>query len=198
MAVLFSLSSIAQDNRNTITVVGETETAVEGSSYTILISLQQILVYEGQGEVEVASINEVKNNYINKLGEMGVDFSRFRRSEYYEFASSYGQSRITEYYYLKTENKDDIRKVISLKLAGTTIVNTEIEAKKLTSDQLVKLAKKAMDNAKEKAEKIAKKMNKNIGEIVTFVDQNVSEQYIHSYGTSKKQTRLVTVTFELK
>ena len=198
IAVLFSVSLIAQENRNTITVVGETETSVEDTSYTVLIALQPILVYEGQGEVEVASVNEVKNNYINKLGELGIDFSRFRRSTYYEFASSYGQGRVTEYYFLKTENKDDVRKIINLKLAGTSISNTEIEAKKLTNDELVSLAKKAMDNARDKAESLAKRMNKTVGEVVGIVDQNTSEQYMQSYGTSKVQNHVVTVSFELK
>ncbi|WP_083478215.1 SIMPL domain-containing protein [Lacinutrix himadriensis] len=198
MAVLFTVSSIAQENRNTITVVGETETSVEDSSYTILISLQQILVYEGQGEVEVASVSDVKNNYINKLGDLGIDFSRFRRSTYYEFAASYGQGRVTEYYYLKTSNKEEVRKIINLKLAGTSIANTEIEAKKLTNDALVELAKKAMDNAREKAEALAAKMNKTIGEVVAVVDQNTSGQYVQSYGTSTLQSHVVTVSFELK
>lgn len=198
MAVLFTVSSIAQEHKNTITVVGETETSVEDNSYTILVSLQQILVYEGQGEVEVASISDVKNNYINKLGDLGIDFSRFRRSTYYEFASSYGQSRVTEYYFLKTSNKDEARKIINLKLAGTSIANTEIEANKLTNDELVNLAKKAMDNARDKAEALAEKMNKTVGEIVAVVDQNTSEQYTQSYGTSKVQSHLVTVSFELQ
>ncbi|WP_055437561.1 SIMPL domain-containing protein [Lacinutrix algicola] len=198
LAVLFSVSAIAQEHRNTITVVGETETSVEDNSYTILISLQQILVYEGQGEVEVASVSEVKNNYINRLGDLGIDFSRFRRSTYYEFASSYGQGRVTEYYFLKTTNKEEVRKIINLKLAGTSIANTEIEAKKLTKDELVKLAKKAMDNARDKAEALAKKMNKTVGEIVSLVDQNTSEQHAQSYGTSKVQSHVITVSFELK
>jgi len=198
MAVLFAVSSIAQENRNTITVVGETETSVEDNSYTILISLQQILVYEGQGEVEVASVSDVKNNYINKLGDLGIDFSRFRRSTYYEFSASYGQGRVTEYYFLKTENKEEVRKIINLKLAGTSIANTEIEANKLSNDELVALAKKAMDNAREKAEALAQKMNKTVGEVVGIVDQNTSEQYAQSYGTSRLQSHVVTVSFELK
>ncbi|WP_299252411.1 SIMPL domain-containing protein [uncultured Lacinutrix sp.] len=198
MAVLFSVSAIAQENRNTITVVGETETSVEDNSYTILVSLQQILVYEGQGEVEVASVSEVKNNYINKLGDLGIDFSRFRRSTYYEFVSSYGQSRVTEYYFLKTSNKEEVRKIINLKLAGTSIANTEIESKKLTNDELVSLAKKAMDNAKNKAEALAKKMNKTVGDVVGIVDQNTSAQYAQSYGTNRLQSHTVTVSFELQ
>jgi uncharacterized protein YggE len=198
MVVLFTLSSIAQENRNIITVVGETEISVEDSSYTILVSLQQILVYEGQGEVEVASVSKVKDNYIKKLDDLGIDFNRFHRNEYYEFASTYGQGRVTEYYYLKTSNKDDVRKIINLKLAGTSITNTEIKANKLTNDQLVNLAKKAIDNAREKAESLAKKMNKTVGEIVNIVDKNTSEHHTQSYGTSRLQSHVVTVSFELQ
>ncbi len=49
MALIITMPLIAQEQRNTITVVGETQAAVEDNSYTILISLQPIYVYEGQG-----------------------------------------------------------------------------------------------------------------------------------------------------
>lgn len=198
MAVLFALPSIAQEHVNTITVVGETEKEVEDSSYTILISLQQIMVYEGQGEVEVSSVEEVKKNYINKLNEIGIDFTRFDRNTYYEFAASYSQNRETQYYFFKTSNKEDVRKIVNLKLAGISISDTVIEASKLSNEELVSLSNKAIDNAREKATLLAKKMNKTIGEITAIIDQNTSEQYVQNYGTSISQSHTVTVSFELK
>lgn len=198
MALLFTVPLIAQEHKNTITVIGETDTKVDDQSYTILIAIQQILVYEGQTEVEATSLEEVKKNYINKLADLGIDFSRFRRNTYYEFAMSYGQNRDSEYYYLKTSNKEDVRKIIKLKLAGTSIANADIEAVKITNNQLVELSKKAIDDAKEKAEALAKKLDKTIGDIVAIADQNTNMQYIQSYGTSTVQSHSVTVTFELK
>ena len=198
IALVFTVPLIAQEHKNTITVIGETDNTINNQTYTILIALQQILVYEGQTEVEATSLKEVKKNYINKLGDTGIDFSRFRRNTYYEFAMSYGQNRESEYYYLKTSNEDDVRKIINLKLAGVSIANTEIEAIKLTNNQLVDLSKKAIDNAKIKAEALAKEMEKTIGDIVAISDQNTSAQYIQNYGTSTVQTYSVTVSFELK
>ena len=58
--------------------------------------------------------------------------------------------------------------------------------------------KKAIDDAKEKAEALAKKLDKTIGDIVAIADQNTNMQYIQSYGTSTVQSHSVTVTFELK
>ncbi|REE24272.1 hypothetical protein DFQ09_10437 [Winogradskyella pacifica] len=198
MALLFTVPLIAQEHKNTITVVGETETIVDDDSYIVLIGLQQVLVYEGQGEVEVTSLDEVKKNYIKKLEASGIEFSQFTRNTYYEFAMSYSQNRESEYYHFKTSNKEDVRKLSKLKSAGMSVVNTEVEAKKLTNQQLVDLSKKAIDNAKEKASALAKEMNKTIGEIISIVDQNSSTQYIQSYGTSTLQSYAVTVSFELK
>ncbi|EPR74939.1 hypothetical protein ADIWIN_0026 [Winogradskyella psychrotolerans RS-3] len=198
MALLFTVPLIAQEHKNTITVVGETETIVDDDSYIVLIGLQQVLVYEGQGEVEVTSLDEVKKNYIKKLEASGIEFSQFTRNTYYEFAMSYSQNRESEYYHFKTSNKEDVRKLSKLKSAGMSVVNTEVEAKKLTNEQLVDLSKKAIDNAKERANALAKEMNKTIGEIISIVDQNSSAQYIQSYGTSTLQSHAVTVSFELK
>ncbi|WP_225035444.1 SIMPL domain-containing protein [Winogradskyella sp. SM1960] len=198
MALVFSVPLIAQEHRNTITVVGETQAALGNSSYTILISLQPIFVYEGQTEVEVASLAEAKQNYIKQLKAIGIDFSRFKRNAYYEFMTSYSSNRASEYYYIKTSNKEEVRKITRLKSAGMSIANTDIDAHILSKEQLVDLSKKAIDNAEEKAEALAKKIDKTIGEIVTIVDQNTSEQYMQSYGTSTSQTHIVTVTFELK
>ncbi|WP_178984536.1 SIMPL domain-containing protein [Winogradskyella helgolandensis] len=198
MALLFTVPLIAQDHKNTITVVGETETIVDDDSYIVLIALQQVLVYEGQGEVEVTALDEVKKNYIKKVEASGIDFNQFTRNTYYEFAMSYSQNRESEYYHFKTSNKEDVRKLSKLKSAGMSVVNTEVEAKKLTNEQLVDLSKKAIDNAKEKANALAKELNKSIGEIISIVDQNSSAQYIQSYGTSTSQSHAVTVSFELK
>ena len=198
MALLFTVPLIAQEHKSTITVVGETETIVDDDSYIVLIGLQQVLVYEGQGEVEVTSLDEVKKNYIKKLEASGIKFSQFTRNTYYEFAMAYSQSRESEYYHFKTSNKEDVRQLSKLKSAGMSVVNTEVEAKKLTNEQLVDLSKKAIDNAKEKANALAKELNKTIGEIISIVDQNSSAQYIQSYGTSTPQSHAVSVSFELK
>jgi uncharacterized protein YggE len=198
MVVLFALPSIAQEHVNTITVTGETEKIVEESGYTILVALQQILVFEGQGEVEVSSVEDVKKNYIDKLNEVGIDFNQFYRNTYYEFAASYSATRETQYYYFQTPNKEDVRKILNVKLAGISIADTVINGGKLTNEELASLTKKAIDDAREKAIIVAKKMNKTIGEITAIVDNNTDEQYVQNYGTSTLQSHAVTVSFELK
>jgi len=198
IALVFTAPLVAQENHNTITVIGETDTKVDDQNYTILIAIQQIMVYEGQSEVEATSIEVVKENYINKLADLGIDFSRFRRNTYYEFSMAYGQNRKSEYYHLKTSNKDDVKKIIQIKQAGTTVVNVDIEANKLSTKQLAELSKQAIDDARDKADALASKLEKTTGEIVTIADQNTTLQYIQNYGTSSVQSHSVTVTFELK
>lgn len=198
LALLFAIPAISQENKNTIVVFGETEKTVVEDSYTVLIALQQVLVYDGQAEVEATSLNTVRENAIENFKEVGIDFKRFKRSTYYEFAMSYSQNRESAYYYLNTSNKEEVRKIIKLKSSGMSVVNIEVESKKLTGKELVDLSIKAITNAKQKAEDIAKKMNKTIGDVVSIADQNSNAQYVQSYGTSTSQIHGVTVTFELK
>ncbi|NRS89843.1 hypothetical protein HNQ02_002777 [Flavobacterium sp. 7E] len=199
IALLVALPSIAQENKSTIEVVGETEKVVGDDSYTLVIALQQILAYEGQLDVEATSLDVVKKNFIKELEKIGIDFSRFKRNSYYEFAMVYSQNKeLSEYYFLRTSDKDEFRKLTQLKSPGMSISNTEIEAAKLTDKQLIELSTKAIANAKEKAETIAKKLNKNIGEIVKISDLNTNAQFIHGYGTTAKQAHTVTVAYELK
>lgn len=198
VALFFTIPLISQEQSNTISVIGETEKTITDENYTVIIALQQIMVYDGQVEVEATSLEDVTRNYIKKLDEAGIDFSRFRRNNYYELAMSYGQNREAAYYYLKTTNKDEARKIINLKSSGVSVASSEVESKKLTDKELAALSVKAIENARQKAELIAKKLNKTIGEIVSISDQNTNAQYNQSYGTKSLQPHSVTVAFELK
>jgi uncharacterized protein YggE len=198
LGLLCTITVISQECNNVISVVGETQKTVQEDNYNILITLQQIMVYEGQGEVEATSLEQVRENYIKKLEDAGIDFSRFRKNNYYEFAMSYSQNRESESYYLRTSNQNEVRKIIRLKSAGMSISNIELEAKKLTDKQLADLSIKAIDNAKQKAAIIAKNMNKTLGDIVSIIDANTSEQYTYNYGTKATQSHSVTVTFKIK
>ena len=198
VALFFTIPLVSQEQNNTIEVLGETEKRIADQNYTVIIALQQIMVYDGQVEVEATSLEDVKRNYIKKLDEIGIDFSRFRRNTYYELAMSYGQNREAAYYYLRTTNKDEARKIINLKSSGASIASSEVEPKKLTNQELSELSTKAIENARKKAELISKQINKTIGEIVSISDLNTNTQYIQSYGTTSLQPHSVTVTFELK
>ncbi|MHA7944263.1 SIMPL domain-containing protein [Formosa sp. 3Alg 14/1] len=197
MLLLITVPSMAQNSKNTITVIGETEKHVTDDSYTILIALQQVMVYEGQGEVEATSLDVVRENYIKKTEEAGIDFNKFKKNTHYEFAMSYSQNRETACYYLKTSDEAEVRKIVKLKSAGMSVVNVDVETKDLTSQELVALSTKAIANAKDKAEAMAKQLNKKVGEIVSINDTNSSEQYVQSYGTLPTQIHSVTVSFEL-
>ena len=198
LSFLFAMPGMAQDNKNTIEVYGEVEKTVLDDNYTVLIAMQQILVYDGQVEVEATSLDDVIEKAIKNFKAIGIDFKRFKRSTYYEFSSAYGQGRESAYYYLNTADEEEVRKIIKLKSSGMSVTNIEVEAKKLSGEQLADLSLQAITNAKEKAELIAKKMNKTIGDIVSVSDQNTNMQYVQSYGTSVSQIHGVTVTFELK
>ncbi len=79
-----------------------------------------------------------------------------------------------------------------------SVANTEIEPNKLSKEQLVNLSEKAIDNARKKAEALATKIDKTIGEVVAVVDQNTSAAVYAKLWDSTSQTHTVTVSFELK
>ena len=198
IALLLAIIANSQEKENTITVIGETDKNLVDENYVVLIALQQVLVYEGSAEVEATSLKVVKQNVIKKLKDLDIDFNRFKRNTYYEFSMAYSQNRESAYYFLKTSDKEEVRKILNLKSAGMSIANIEVETTALTDQELVDLSVKAIANAKEKATAIAAKMNKSIGEIVSITDQNTNSQYLQSYGTTTLQPHSVTVTFELK
>ncbi|WP_405369274.1 SIMPL domain-containing protein [Nonlabens sp. Asnod2-A12] len=197
IALLLAIIANSQEKENTITVIGETDKNLVDENYVVLIALQQVLVYEGSAEVEATSLKVVKQNVIKKLKDLDIDFNRFKRNTYYEFSMAYSQNRESAYYFLKTSNKEEVRKILNLKSAGMSIANIEVETTALTDQDLVDLSVKAIANARERATAIAGKMNKSIGEIVSITDQNTNSQYLQSYGTTTLQPHSVTVTFEL-
>jgi len=198
IALLLAIIANSQEKENTITVIGETDKNLVDENYVVLIALQQVLVYEGSAEVEATSLKVVKQNVIKKLKDLDIDFNRFKRNTYYEFSMAYSQNRESAYYFLKTSDKEEVRKILNLKSAGVSIANIEVETTALTDPELVDLSAKAIANARERAAAIAGKMNKSIGEIVSITDQNTNSQYLQSYGTTTLQPHSVTVTFELK
>lgn len=198
IALLLAIIANSQEKENTITVIGETDKNLVDENYVVLIALQQVLVYEGSAEVEATSLKVVKQNVIKKLKDLDIDFNRFKRNTYYEFSMAYSQNRESAYYFLKTSNKEEVRKILNLKSAGVSIANIEVETTALTDPELVDLSAKAIANARERATAIARKINKSIGEVVSITDQNTNSQYLQSYGTTTLQPHSVTVTFELK
>ncbi|PNW26324.1 SIMPL domain-containing protein [Formosa algae] len=196
LIVLLTLPTFAQDSNHTIEVLGEVEKEVLPEYYNIIITLQDVTVYESQGEMVVTPLESVQQNFTLKAS--GIDFNRFIRNTYYEFAMSYSQGKATACYNLQTSDQDEVRTILQLKSAGVSIANIDMEPIKFSDAQLVDLSVQAIENAKVKAQAIAKKMNKSIGEIVSISDPNTSQQYIQTYGVSKTQTHSVTVSFELK
>jgi len=197
VALFFTIPLISQEKSNIIAVVGETEKEIIYQNYTVIIGLQQVMLYDGQSEVEATSLENATSNYKKKLEEIGIDFNRLKRNIYYEFSMSYGQNRETAYYYFRTADLDEIKKIINLKSTGASIVSSEIEPKELTDQELAELSLKAIENARQKANNIAKKLNKTIGDIVNITDLNTNAQYIQSNGTKSLQPHSLNVSFEL-
>lgn len=194
---LFPFQIFAQ---GTLTVIGKTDKALPEHRYILNLSLQEIIP-DGYQIRKAVSISDVKDNFISELKSVGLDFDKFENNLFYEFSMAYGQQKAIEYYQYMTSDKEEIRKIKALaddKTNGTSILNIEITCVRLSPEELAELSSKSIADAKNSALLLAKKLNKNIGRILSIEDKNSRSQTISVYGTLIPQTHSIKVTFELK
>ncbi len=98
----------------------------------------------------------------------------------------------------ETTSEKEYMKLLSVNLDGTQIYNRYV-VYKLTSNIATKLAKKAIENAKQKAGLVAKSTNKKIGDIITISDnnQNKNKEVLYYDNLGDKGLYQVIVRFEL-
>ncbi|WP_103071191.1 SIMPL domain-containing protein [Aquimarina sediminis] len=190
-------SAISQDNAKTITIIGEANKQIEVNTYSLTISLRQI-VANGYQQVEPKSLSEVTQIYENKLKAVGIDFNKFRKNVLYKLYASYSEVNDISYYNYIATSEEEITKIIKQKMNGLTIVQIEAVAKEKTNEQWATLTQAAIEDAKIKAQKIATTLDQKIGEIVKIENSDTRTQYINMYKPDEIQKHLVTVTFRLE
>ncbi len=194
IALISCAKSFSQES-NSITVQGETEFTIEKTkSYVAYLQLKE-LKSDGYSNFEDKSLESVREQFKIKLNNIGLNFNDFIENKHLFFYSSYADPNESMYYTFKTNSEADLTKFLSMKMIGLTVHNVEIISEKLTPEDASKLALKAIENAREKAQKIAEKLNKKIGNIITINDPNSSSIAISYYNNNNVYS--VNVKFNL-
>lgn len=196
--LLISVSPLfSQERIKTITVIGETENRVEIGRYHLTLSLKQI-VPDGYQHLEPKSLLELKQLYNDKLKEIGVDFGKFKENLLLYLYLANSELNDTAYYSYSTTSSDEIQKIIKQRMKGLTVINVEVIAKEKNNEELAVLSNLAIEDAKVVAQKIAKKLNKKLGDIVKVEDSNTKAQYMDTYKFIAPQKYSVTVQFSIE
>lgn len=178
-----------ENTKTTITVVGESAFAAEIDKYHITVTLKK---------TEDKSLSEVTQIYNDQLKGLGINFSTFHKNIPLELM--YAQSYIKDvmYYTYTTTSQEEMIHIIKQKMEGLTIFHSEVTLKKKSNDEWATIAAVAIEDALMKAEKIAHKLNKKLGNIINIQNPDSSLLDIDLYRPEELQKHLVTVTFDLQ
>jgi len=192
--LLIAGNTIAQEStstKNTISVSSNVKFTKEVKAYRVklIMGLDQM----GYGNNECNTLDELKKKYFDKLKEKGIDPTKLEEKKI-EYLSMYYQREGTVYYYEAT-TEEEVSKILSAKVNGVT--NNGLEYKTEMDDALYdSLIEKAIKQAKDKANRIAKKANKKVGEIAMISDNSYGHEDWVYYSPKDEYVR-INVVFEL-
>ncbi|MDH7446254.1 SIMPL domain-containing protein [Aquimarina sp. 2201CG14-23] len=193
--LIFSVNAMFAQQKNTIMVAGEATKTIAIEKYVVNVEFREIMADTYQN-IKPQNLEELKKEYASMLSKIGVDFSQFQENALYRVTS--GQYNTTTYYYYTANSIEEVQKIISLRMKGVTSTWVDIVSKEKTTMEIAALNKKAIENAKDKANAIAKNIDKKIGEILNIEDVNYQQ---HLYYPSKPTESLkyyIKVTFLLE
>ena len=154
------------------------------------------LPYEDQQK----DFEEIKNEYISKLvdeGLVGNDKGTITEDLLaYGMLSYEGEGTILDY---KTTSVDMVEKLLLIKSPGVSRSDAMLWVT-ISDEERAEYAKKAFENAKEKATRLATNVGKEIGEPI-FIEDIQSQPFMEGfYYNERLDTRdyTITVSFEIK
>ncbi len=193
LIVLFiTMTGIAQTNSNSINVNGYYEYVIKPEYKARMIISMNNVYYDAPGMTFI----EIKKSYLDNLAKAGIQTNSITDDELAYATLGYDkEGTIIEY---KTKTIGDLQKFLETKSLGVTKSDATLEAK-FTDEELANYAKIAFDNAKKKAENIAKKIDRKIGKAIFINDTNSSvlTESLYYNSSDNNRTYQISVSFEL-
>ncbi len=191
--LLMTVGVFAQNFQNNITVNGNHKYSIAPEySSKMIVSLNNVY-YDAQ----TMSLSEVKSGYLDKLGKVGISSDRLKEDPlHYALLGYEKEGLILEF---KTNSLEEMQKFLAVKSIGVTRSDTTLEAE-LTDAQMADYAKAAFDNAKKKAQGLAAKIGREIGQAIYVSDTNykkISESMYYG-NTNQDRDYYISVSFELQ
>lgn len=193
IALIFTtMTAFAQSYANNITVNGIHKYNI-APEYSAKMILSMSNVYY---DAQTVTMSEVKSGYLDKLAKIGISSDRLREDDLHYALMGYDkEGTVIEF---KTKSLDEMKKFLMVKSMGVTKSDTMLDVE-LTEEQMADYAKGAFDNARKKAETIAKKIDRKIGKAIYLSDTNykkISESMYYGSPTNSKDY-YISVSFEL-
>lgn len=190
--VLITMGALAQNYQNNLTVNGSHTYGISPEySSKMIVSLNNVY-YDAQ----TMCMSEVKSGYLDKLAKAGISSDRLTEdSLHYSLLGYEKQGTILVF---KTKSLAEMQKFLNVKAIGVSRSDTTLYLE-LSDAQVADYAKAAFENAKNKANAVAKKIGRSIGKAIYISDTNTKKISEAMYYGNAKQTRdyQITVSFEL-
>ncbi|MGI9552556.1 MAG: SIMPL domain-containing protein [Aurantibacter sp.] len=192
--VLMTIGAFAQNNQNTISVGGLHKYGISPEYKANMVISMSNVYYD----VETMTYSSIKSAYLDKLAKVGISSDRLTENELQYLLSGYDKEGTIMVF--TTRSLDEMNKFLKVKSAGVTKSDTNLIVE-MTDDQMAEYAKMAYDNAKQKAEALAKKIGRSVGKAVSISDSNSNKIYdsmYYGYGNSFDSKEYhISVSFEL-
>ncbi|QWX84190.1 SIMPL domain-containing protein [Cellulophaga sp. HaHaR_3_176] len=190
--LLITITTMAQTTSPSISVNGSTTHTIKPTFNAKMILSLNNVYYDAPG----TTFPELKESYLATLEKNGIDLKALKEDKFaYELLR---YEKEGTYFEFKTTSIETLEKFISVKAFGVSQSDSSFEYT-LTDDEIAMYAKEAYDNAKAKAEAIAKKIDRKVGKAIYIHDNNlnkISESLYYGSDFSKRDYQ-ISVSFEL-
>lgn len=191
---LTSMGLFAQDHQNTITVGGVHKYSISPEFKANMVISMSNVYYDA----ETMTFSTIKSGYLDKLAKVGISSDRLTENEMQYLLTGYDKEGTVLTFV--TKSLDEMNKFLKVKSTGVTKSDTNLIVE-MTDAQMADYAQKAYENAKNKAEALAKKIGRTIGKATSISDSNSNKIYdsmFYGYGNSfESKDYHISVSFEL-
>lgn len=190
--IFITMSTIAQNSKNNITVSSSSSFTIEPEySSKMIVSLNNVY-YDAQ----TVTLDEVKAGYLAKLAKVGFTSDRLVEDNLHYALIGYEKEGTVMVF--KTKSLTEMQKFLNIKALGVTRSETNLEAE-ITDDQMANYSKEAFKIAKNRATAIADKIGRKIGKAIYISDTNVKKIKQSLYNSTDISSRdyHISVSFEL-
>lgn len=192
LSLCFFNSLLGQETQNTINTNGTYEYDF-APTYTssMIVSLNNVYY-----DTQIVSLDELKKTYTDKLKQAGLDTSKLKEDSLSYALMGYEKDGTILTY--TTDSLEEMQNFLEVRSMGVSRSETSMKAT-LTDGQMADYAQKAYENAKQRAEAIAKKIGRSVGKVVYISDGNNPEinESLYYGNAVKKRTYYLNASFEL-
>jgi len=201
VAIMFVMTTYAQISKSYIEVTGIAQFEKPVQKYVAKLAVSEDIIYdrhnESAGDSLALTVDVLIDTYFKKLAAANFDPKKLVEDPFGYL--TIGFRKEGKLFTFETTSKEEYKKVLSVSLDGTQIYSKYL-VYKLSTNTEIELSKRAIENAKQKAEIITKSTNKKIGDIITISDnnnRNEIKEVLYFDNLDEKGLYDVTVRFEL-